>query len=170
MHTEVSGDCSMCSFCFNCFPIWTDLQARKAWLGYFNLAGKANSVIEGDNFSTIAPITFGKNNGWKTVSSYVSPTQMSSNPATQILHSTLIKTLSQICEHLFLSLEEKWVFQKKCKTQDWNIEKHVTKDKHLEQACHFGHLHHNSCRPRHSHLHSSAHMQPCHQSADAHTW
>lgn len=41
---------------------------------------------------------------------------------------------------------------------------------YLEQVNHFERLHHNSCKPRHIHLHFWVHMQPCHQLAYARTW
>jgi hypothetical protein len=31
---------------FQLFPIWIDLQARKSWLGYFNLVSKTNFLKE----------------------------------------------------------------------------------------------------------------------------
>lgn len=41
---------------------------------------------------------------------------------------------------------------------------------YLEQVNHFERLHHNSCKPRHTHLHFWVHMPPCHQLAYARTW
>jgi len=41
---------------------------------------------------------------------------------------------------------------------------------YLEQVNHFERLHHNSCKPRHIHLHFWVHMPPCHQLAYVRTW
>lgn len=42
--------------------------------------------------------------------------------------------------------------------QNWHMEKHVTNEKHLKQACHFGHLHHNVYKLKCNHFHFITHM------------